>query len=96
MALGMSVGLGLGHSVLAGDPAHPPQKGAELPPIFGPFLLWSKGWMHQNATWYGGRPRPRPHCASWGPRSPQEGGTAPIFGTSILWPNGWIDQGDTW
>ena len=25
-------------------------------PIFGPFLLWPNGWMHQDATWYGGRP----------------------------------------
>ena len=37
------------------DPA-PPQKGGGAPfPIFGPFLLWPNGWMHQDATWYGGR-----------------------------------------
>ena len=54
MALGMEVGLGSGHIVLDGDPASfPPQKGAE-PPIFGPVLLWSNGWMHPDATWYGG------------------------------------------
>jgi len=29
--------------------------------------LWPKCWMHQDATWYGGRPQPRPHCAVWGP-----------------------------
>ena len=23
--------------------------------------------MDQDDTWYGGRPRPRPHCARWGP-----------------------------
>ena len=34
-----------------------PQKG-HSPPIFGPYLLWPKGWMDQDATWYGGRPRP--------------------------------------
>jgi len=26
-------------------------------------VLCSNGWMDQDATWYGGRPRPRPHCA---------------------------------
>jgi len=26
--------------------------------------------------WYGGRPRPRPHCVRWGPSSPTERGTA--------------------
>jgi len=52
MALGMEVGLGPGHIVLDGDPAPFPKKG---PPIFGPFPLWSNGWMHQDATWYGGR-----------------------------------------
>jgi len=59
MALGMEVGLGPGHIVL--DVAHlpSPKKGAELPPIFGPFVLWPNGWMHQDATWYGGRSQPR-------------------------------------
>jgi len=37
--------------VLDGDPAPPPQKGADPPPIFGPCLLWPNGWMDQNATW---------------------------------------------
>jgi len=32
--------------------------------------LWPNGWMDQNATWYGSRPRPRQHCAKWGPSSP--------------------------
>jgi len=36
--------------------APPPQKGAE-PPIFGPCLLWPNGWMDQDGTWHGGRPR---------------------------------------
>jgi len=26
--------------------------------------------MNQDATWYGGRPRPRRHCVRWGPSSP--------------------------
>ena len=60
MALVMEVGLGTGHIVLDGDPAPLPKKGAESScPIFGPFLLWTNGWMDQDATWSGGRPRPR-------------------------------------
>jgi len=46
VALGMEVGLGPGHIVLDGDtaPLHQ-KKGQSPPPIFGPFLLWSNGWM---------------------------------------------------
>jgi len=35
--------------------------------------------MDQDATWYGGRPRPRRHCVRWGPSSPPKkgGGTLP-------------------
>jgi len=54
---GMEVGLGPCHIVLDGNP-----KGAQPPPIFGPCLLWPNSWMDQDATWYGGRPRPRRHC----------------------------------
>jgi len=44
-------------------------------PNFGPFLLWPNGYMDQDATWYGGIPRPRRLCVRWGPRSPpQKGG----------------------
>ena len=47
-------------------PSTPPQKGVELPsPIFGPFLLWPNGWMHQDANWYGCRPQPRGLCIRW-------------------------------
>jgi len=69
MPVGMEVGLGPGHIVLDGDPALlSPQKEAQ-PPIFGPCLLWQNGWMDQNATWCGGRPRPWPHCLRWAPTS---------------------------
>jgi len=55
MPLGMKVGLIPGDCV-RWDPA-PPHKGSGAPsPIFGPFLSWPNGWMHQDATWYGGRP----------------------------------------
>jgi len=65
MAFGMEVGLDPGHIVLDGDQSPPPpKKGA--PPIFGSYLLWPNGWIDQDTTWYGGRPRPRPHCVRWG------------------------------
>ena len=52
-------------------------------------VLWPNGWMDQDATWYGGRPRPRPHCVRWGPSSPKRGtAPPPIFGPCLLWPNG--------
>jgi len=56
--------------------------------------------MDQDVTWYAGRPRPRPHCARWGPShpiSPKRGvGLQLHFGPYLLWPNGWMDQGATW
>jgi len=92
MSLGMEVGLDPGHILLDGDPA-PLKKGgtAALPQIFGPCLLWPNGWMDQDATWYESRPRPRPHCVTWGPSfpPPKERGAAPsIFGPCLLWANG--------
>ena len=38
--------------------------------------LWPNCWMDLDATWYGGRPRPRRLCARWGPSSPRKKGTA--------------------
>ena len=35
-------------------------------------ILWPNGLMNQDATWYGGRPRPRRHCVRWGPSSSTE------------------------
>ena len=42
-------------------------------------VLWPNGWMDQDATWYGGRPRPRRHCARWGPSFPRKGHSIHIF-----------------
>jgi len=39
-------------------------------------VLWPNGWMDQDATWCGGRPRPRPRCVRWRHSSPMEKGTA--------------------
>ena len=77
MKLGVQVGLGPGHIVFDGDPAPPKKKGAQ-PPIFGPCLLWH-GWVHQDAAWYGGSPRSRPHYVRWGSNSPERGTAAPSF-----------------
>jgi len=92
MKLGMQVAIGPGHIVLDGDPAPPPLKGAQ-PPIFGPYLLWPTGWMDKDATWYGGRPRPRRLCVRWGPSTPPQKGHTPNF-----WPmpNGYMYQDTTW
>ena len=55
VVLGMEVGLSTGDFVLDGDPVLPPQQRGRNPlPIFGPFLLCPNGWMHQDATGYGG------------------------------------------
>ena len=74
-----AVGLGPGHIVLDGTQSRPfPPKGAQpLSPIFGPFLLWSNGSMHQDATWYGRWPQPRGLCVRWRPSLPQQRGHSP-------------------
>ena len=75
MKLGIEVGLSPSHILLDGDP--PPKRGTASP-IFCPCLLWSNGSMHQDATWYGGRPRPRRHCVRWGLSSlPKKGAEPP-------------------
>jgi len=61
MPFGTEVGMGPGDIVLDGDPA-PPKKGQSTLSLFSPYLWWPNGWMDQDATWYGNRPRPRPHC----------------------------------
>jgi len=42
---------------------------AAPPPLFGPCLLSSNGWMDQDVIWYGGTCRPRSHCVTWEPSS---------------------------
>ena len=93
MPPGREVGLGPSNIVLDGDPAPLPKKATE-PPIFGPCLLWPSSCVDKDATWYGGRPRPRQYCARWDPAPPPPkwGHSAPSFGPYLLWPNGWMDQ----
>jgi len=57
-----------------------PLKGAR-PTVFGPCLLWPKGWMDEDDTWYGSRHRSRKHCVRQGPSSPptKEAQQFPLF-----------------
>jgi len=78
MPLGTKLKLGPGDVVLDGVAAPPtPVKGAQ-PPVFGPCLLWPNGWMDEDDTWYGSRPRPRRHCVRQGPTHPCKRGTAAL------------------
>jgi len=79
MPLVMEVGLGPGGFVFDGDTA-PRKNGTDPQPIFGACLLWPNGWMDQDATWYGGKPRPRRRCVRYGRSSPTlKRGAAPSF-----------------
>ena len=35
-----------------------------LCPVCNVGVLWPNGWMDQDETWHGGRPRPQPHCVT--------------------------------
>jgi len=52
--------------------------------------------MDQDATWYGGKPRPRRRCVRRDRSSPLKGQQPPVFGSCLLWPNGWMDEDTTW
>jgi len=64
MLLGTEVNVSSGNVVLDGSQLSP-KRGTAPPPVFGSCLLWSNSWMDEDATWYGSRPRPRPHCVRW-------------------------------
>ena len=99
LSLGMEVGLNPGDFVLDGDPAPYPKR-AEPHPIFGPRLLWPNSCMDQDATWYGGMPRPTQHCVRCGvPSYLQKKGTptpTQSWPKCLLWPNGWMDEDAAW
>jgi len=51
MPLGREISPSPSDIMLDGDPTPPPPKGSG-PPIFGPYLLWTNGWMGQfPLTW---------------------------------------------
>jgi len=53
--------------------------------------------MHQDATWYGGRPHSSRLCDRYGSSftSPKRA-QPPIFVQCPLWPNDWMDEDATW
>jgi len=71
----------------SGPPGWSQKKGRKMVVVYGGGLLWPNGWMDQDASWYGGRPRPRPHCIRWWPSSPapERGTAAPSF-----WPMSFV------
>jgi len=72
------VGLGSGHTVLDGDPARLPKKGAE-PPIFAHFYCGQMaGWMSPLGAEVDHGPG---HCIRRGPSYPRKGHNSPSF-----WP----------
>jgi len=47
-------------------------------------VLCPNGWMDQDGTWHGGRPRPRPHCVRWGSIPPtREAASSPQFSAHV-------------
>jgi len=56
-----------------------PGKGGTVP-NFRPMSIVPNGWMDQDGTWHGGRPRPRPHCVNLaGHTPPPKGAQQPLF-----------------
>jgi len=47
-------------------------------PISNVGVLWHRGWMDKDVTWYGGRPWPRRHCVRWESSSPWKGAQQPL------------------
>ena len=82
--LGMQVGLGPGRIVLDGDPVPPPKEAQPSAPNFRTISVAAKWCMDQDVNWCGARPRPRPLCVKWGPRSPSQGGSPPNFRPMII------------
>ena len=94
MALGMEVGLRPSDCVRWG-PSPLPKKDAEpLSPILDPFLLRPNGYMHQDATCYGGRPQPWGLYVRWGPSPiPKKCAEPPIFSPYLCGQMaGWIEM----
>ena len=96
MSLGMEVSLGPGDFVRWGPRSLSPKRGRSPSPIFGPFLLWPNGWMHQDTTWYGCRPQPRGLLDRDPVPSPKRERSPQILGPCLLWQNGRMDQDGTW
>jgi len=77
MPVGMEVGRSPGDFVLDGDPGLPSPKNGGRAPLsnFCPISIVVKRLqyhcMHQDATWYRGRPEPSGLCVRWEPSPPK-------------------------
>jgi len=69
------------------------KKGGGVCPIFGSFLLWPNGWMHQDAS---AQATMSQMGTQLPPQKKQMGAQLPIFGPRLLWPKRWMDQDATW
>ena len=52
-------------------------------PVCNVGVLWPNGWMDQDETRHGDRPRPRPYCVRWGPSSSPQKGHSPQFSAHV-------------
>ena len=75
MSLGMEVDLSPGDFVFDGDPATPRKRAHPSPPNFWSMSIVPNGWIDEDATWYGSRPRPRPR----GPSYSRKKHNSPLF-----------------
>ena len=98
MSLGMELSLGPGDFVLDGDPAPPPQKGAEHPKFSAHvYCGQTAGWIKMVLGVEVGLSQGDTVLDGDQALSPEKGQhPLPIFGPFLLWPNGWIDQDSTW
>ena len=69
------------------DPATPRKRHTHSTQ-FWPMSILAKGWMDEDAAWYGSRPRPRPHCTRPGPSSRERGTAAPLFSAHVYCGHG--------
>ena len=60
-----------------GDPATCRKKGTPTPSNSWLISIVAKWWMNEHATWYGSRPRHRPHCIRRGPSCLRKGRSSP-------------------
>ena len=90
MPLGTKVGLSLRDIVFDVNPAIPQKKGTSAPPNFGPCLLWSNGWMDEDAAWFGSIDLDPGHIVLDGVPAPAKGARQPppLFSTHIYCGHG--------
>jgi len=85
---GMEVSLGLGDFMFDGDSATP-KRGTVPQFLVHVYYGQTAGWMKiEDTTWYGSRPRPRPHCIRWGPSSPRKGHIRPLISAHVYCGHG--------